>query len=196
VFLASRPSEEKIRQLITAQRDAPFSYNEVGATRGEFPAGYGALRADSELGRGENYFTKACAAVREWKMFEVPNLRLHFPATPIEAGNVVAVLARHFGFWSLNFCRIVYVVDEDGPVRRFGFAYGTLREHAERGEERFVVEWDRNSDRVSYHIASFSRPAGVVVLAAPIARLLQKQFLRESVNAMRRATTCATSDKN
>lgn len=188
MFLASRPSEEEIGQLIAAQRDAQFSYEEVGATRGEFPAGYAALRADSDLGRSESCFMRACAAVREWKMFAVPNLRLHFPSTPIEVGRVVAVLARHFGFWSLNFCRIVYVLDEDGPVRRFGFAYGTLREHAERGEERFVVEWDRNSDRVSYHIASFSRPAGVVVLAVPIAKGLQKQFLRESVNAMRRAT--------
>jgi uncharacterized protein (UPF0548 family) len=80
------------------------------------------------------------------------------------------------------------VVDEDGPMRRFGFAYGTLREHAERGEERFVVEWERAGDRVSYHIASFSKPAGVVVLGTPIARLLQKRFLRESVKAMRRAT--------
>lgn len=188
MFLASRPPEEKIRRLIAAQRDAPFSYEEVGATRGEFPAGYAALRADADLGRGEACFMKACAAVREWKMFAVRNLWLHFPSTPIETGKVVAVLALHFGFWSLNFCRIVYVVDEDGTVRRFGFAYGTLREHAERGEERFTVELDRDSGRVSYHIASFSRPAGVVLLAVPIARLLQKQFLKESVNAMRRST--------
>ncbi len=196
MFLASRPSEEKIRQLIAAQQDAPFSYEEVGATRGEYPAGYATLRADSDLGRGEACFTKACAAVREWKMFDVPNLRLHLPATPIEAGRVVAVLARHLGLWSLNFYRIVYLVDEDGPVRRFGFAYGTLREHAERGEERFVVEWNRGFDRVSYHIASFSRPAGVVALGAPFAKLLQRQFLKESVHAMRRSTNCAAPDKN
>jgi uncharacterized protein (UPF0548 family) len=28
----------------------------------------------------------------------------------------------------------------DGPVRRFGFAYGTLPDHVESGEERFTVE--------------------------------------------------------
>lgn len=107
MFLASRPSEQKIRQLITANWDSPFSYKEVGASHGGFPAGYAALRADSELGHGEDCFVRACAAVRQWKMFEMPNLWLHFPVTPIEAGNVVAVLARHFGFWSLNFCKIV-----------------------------------------------------------------------------------------
>jgi len=188
VFLATRPSEEKIRRLIAAQRDSPFSYEEVGASRGQFPAGYAVQGADADLGQGEACFVRARAAVSQWKMFETPKLWLHYPATPIEAGNVVAVLARHLGFWSLNFCRIVYVIDEDGAVRRFGFAYGTLREHAERGEEQFVVEWDRNSDRVSYCIASFSRPAGVVILGAPVARWLQKRFLRDSVEAMRRAT--------
>jgi hypothetical protein len=38
----------------------------------------------------------------------------------------VAVLARSLGLWWLNACRIVSVVNEDGPGKRFGFAYGTL----------------------------------------------------------------------
>jgi uncharacterized protein (UPF0548 family) len=70
-------------------------------------------------------------------------------------GQAVAVVIRHFGFWSLNCCKIVYVIDDDGPVRRLGFAYGTLPEHAEQGEERFTVEWQRSSDLVSYEIVSF-----------------------------------------
>ena len=37
------------------------------------------------------------------------------------------------GLWWLNACRIVYVVDEAGPVTRFGFAYGTLPGHAGSG---------------------------------------------------------------
>ena len=47
------------------------------------------------------------------------------------------LLARALGLWVLNACRIVYVIEEDGPLRRFAFAYGTLPEHAESGEERF-----------------------------------------------------------
>ena len=77
---------------------------------------------------------------------------------PIAPDTAVAVLVRHFGFWSLNFCRIVYVIYEDGPVSRYGFAYCTLQEHFESGEEQFVVEWDRSSDVVHYEISSFSRP--------------------------------------
>ena len=77
------------------------------------------------------------------------------------------------------------MIDEDGPIRRFGFAYGTLPEHAEQGEERFTVEWQRSSDLVSYDIVSFSRPGNIAVkMAYPLARELQNRFLRHSLAAM------------
>ncbi len=78
--------------------------------------------------------------------------------SPIETGAVVAVIARLLGLWWLNACRIVYVVDEPGPIRRFGFAYGTLPDHAGTGEERFLIEWDVASGAVWYDILAFSRP--------------------------------------
>jgi uncharacterized protein (UPF0548 family) len=88
-------------------------------------------------------------------------------------------------FWSLNFCKIVYVTDEDGPIRRFGFAYGTLLEHAEQGEERFTIEWHRHSDLVCYEILSFSRPGNMAAkVAYPVACWLQSRFLRHSLAAM------------
>jgi uncharacterized protein (UPF0548 family) len=133
-------------------------------------------------------------ALREWKMFDVPDVRLCWPNAPIQPGQAVAIAITHFGFWSLNFCKIVYVIDEDGPLRRFGFAYGTLCEHAEQGEERFLLEWDRNSDQVSYDILSFSRPGKLAVKAAsPLARRLQRGFLRHSLAAMARAVRSSTN---
>ena len=128
-------------------------------------------------------------------MFNIPWLRLYWPDTPIQVGAVVAVSVRHFGFFSLNACRIVYVVDEDGavmnePVSRFGFAYGTLGEHAESGEERFTVEWDRASDKVWYDILAFSRPRHTLAkLAYPLSRSLQKAFAECSKAAMANAAT-------
>jgi uncharacterized protein (UPF0548 family) len=74
--------------------------------------------------------------------------------------------------------------DEEGPVRRFGFAYGTLPEHAEQGEERFTVEWHRTPDVISYDILSFSRPVSLAArVACPLARRLQKCFVRQSLAA-------------
>jgi uncharacterized protein (UPF0548 family) len=79
----------------------------------------------------------------------------------------------------------VYVVDEP---RRFGFAYGTLREHVERGEERFLVE-HRPDDGVWYDLFAFSTPQHVLArLASPIGRALQRRFAHDSMAAMQRAT--------
>ena len=65
-------------------------------------------------------------------------------------------------FWLLNACRIVYLAeDEAANRRRYGFACGTLDEHAERGKERFTVERNREDDAVWYDILSFSRPNGM-----------------------------------
>jgi uncharacterized protein (UPF0548 family) len=70
------------------------------------------------------------------------------PKTTIEQGDPVAIIARNLGFWWLNACRIVYVVDESGSIVRYGFASGTLPAHAGEGEERFVIEWDPASGEV------------------------------------------------
>jgi uncharacterized protein (UPF0548 family) len=194
MFLLSRPTESQIRDVLGSQRAADFSYPQVVATRGEPPAGFAVLRGHVDLGQSSATFLRAVDAFRQWKMFEVPSVRLCWPDAPLQSGEAVAVVIKHFGFWSVNCCKIVYVVDEDGPVRRFGFAYGTLPEHAEQGEERFTLEWHRNSDVVRYEILSFSMPGNVAVkLAYPIARGLQRRFLRHSLAAMSAAARLGPS---
>ncbi|MBO0797819.1 MAG: DUF1990 domain-containing protein [Blastocatellia bacterium] len=85
-------------------------------------------------------------------------------------------------------CRIVYLIDEPGPVHRYGFAYGTTGRHVERGEERFTIEWCEADDMVWYDIYAISQPAcWMVRLGYPLARRLQRKFARDSKNAMIRA---------
>lgn len=192
MFLLAEPSEFQISTHIACQKDKKPSYSEVGGTRGELPSGYTVLRGRVELGRGAAVFERAIHALRRWKMFEVPGIRLCWPDTSIRIDETVAVIIHHFGFWSLNTCKIVYVLDEDGPVRRFGFAYGTLRDHAERGEERFSVNWRHTSGIVSYDILSFSRPSCIAIrLGYPLARRLQERFVQQSLAAMKRAVDAA-----
>ena len=57
---------------------------------------------------------------------------------PVTEGTVVAMMIRHLGFWSLNGCGIVYCVGAQHNDR-FGFANGTLTNHAASGEEIFEV---------------------------------------------------------
>lgn len=136
------------------------------------------------LGQGEEAFQNAKRALRSWRMFATGWTELCDPDTPIEPGATVAVVVSHYGFWSMNACRIVYVIDEP---RTFGFAYGTLIEHAEAGEERFAVEIDPRDGAVWYDIYAISRPQLAARLARPLARRLQKRFAEDSRQAMRRA---------
>ena len=183
--MTRRPSEAMIHSFLDSQRSQGFSYPEVGASRNTSPAGYTVDHHRVQLGRGASDFARAAESLRRWRMFELGWLQLFWPDTPIRAGSTVAVLARTFGLWSLNACRIVYVLEEDAPIRRYGFGYGTLAEHAEQGEERFSVEWHSGDDSVWYDILAFSRPNQWLVRAGyPLTRRLQRRFARDSMGAM------------
>jgi uncharacterized protein (UPF0548 family) len=63
-----------------------------------------------------------------------------------------------------------------------------LPEHAERGEERFTVEWRRDEGSVHYDLYAFSRPNHLLArIGHPLARRLQRRFARDSIGAMLRA---------
>jgi uncharacterized protein (UPF0548 family) len=174
-----RPSSERIQQFLDASKPESFSYSQVGATRGMPPDGFTLDHSRVHIGTGQAGFDSAKEAIRQWKMFDLGWLSLSREEVTMREGQVVTVLASHYGFWSLNACRIVYVVDE---VDRFGFAYGTLRSHAEIGEERFMVEL--RDGAVWYEILAFSRPRTLARLGYPLSRALQKRFARDSLRAM------------
>jgi uncharacterized protein (UPF0548 family) len=118
-----------------------------------------------------------------------------FPFEPqIREGEQVAVVVAHLGFWSVNVDRIVYVIDE---ADQFGFAYGTAREHAETGEERFRVLRDPRDDSVWYEIAAYSKPRHALArLGRPFTRALQKRFARDSLAAMKCWTGAQDSSRS
>lgn len=179
-----KPTEDEIRRFLSAQRDGAFSYREVGATRGNPPPGYQVDRHRIRLGEGAEAFRQATRAILNWRMFDVGWVTLCWPSAPIEAGSTVGVLIQYSGLWWLNASRIVYVMEEQGPIERYGFAYGTLV-HAESGEERFTVEWNREDNSVWYDMLAFSRPLHFLArLGYPFTRALQKRFARDSMQAM------------
>jgi uncharacterized protein (UPF0548 family) len=183
-----KPAANRLRDFLAAQAQLDFTYPAVGATAALPPAGFVVDRTRARLGEGAETFAAARDALLRWEHFRLGWVETWPPEVPLQPGQVVAVLARLFGLWWLNACRIVYVVDEEGPVRRCGFGYGTLPEHAESGEERFAVEWHEGDGSVWYDILAFSRPRHLLArLGYPFARRLQKRFGRDSAAAMRRA---------
>jgi uncharacterized protein (UPF0548 family) len=180
-----KPSAESIRRFLTEQAVMDFSYSAVGATATTPPAGYVVDRTRIKLGVGESVFHSARAAFQRWKQFQLGWVEAWSPNTPIQPGEVVAVMGRAVGLWWLNCCRIVYVTDESGPISKFGFAYGTLPGHVESGEERFLIEWDRTENSVWYDILAFSRPNHILTrLGNPVVRRAQKRFGRDSAATM------------
>lgn len=196
MFLFRKPSAELIRQFISSQRDLPFTYGQVGATKTKSPSGFTVDHNRIRLGEGEHIYSRAVAALRSWKQFDLGWVRIVPSNTPIEIAEVVAVEANTFGCWSLNACRIVYVIDEPKTTSaRFGFAYGTLPDHVECGEERFTVEWHPDNS-VWYDIYAFSRPQHPLVKAGfPVARRLQKRFARDSLAVMAAAANKLPNEK-
>lgn len=183
-----KPDADSIRQFRHAQATLDFTYSAVGATATVPPTGYVVDQTRIKLGSGEDTFEAAKSALRRWEHFQLGWVGASPTETPISQGEVVAVMGRVLGIWWLNACRIVYVVDEVGPITRFGFAYGTLPGHAESGEERFLIEWDRSDGGVWYDILAFSRPNYFVTkLSYPFVRCFQKKFARDSATAMVRA---------
>lgn len=185
-----------MQAFLDGARDQNFTYAQVGATR---PTAVGVasvaavpgtvlLHNRVALGQGRGTYERACRALRTWQMFSMGWVRLHHHEVPIAIGSVVAVEVRLFGLYWLNAARIVYTISQTGSRASFGFAYGTLEDHAESGEERFLVEYDTRTREVWYDLLSFSRPNKPLVrMGAPLARSLQRRFAAASLQAMVRA---------
>ncbi|APW63590.1 hypothetical protein BSF38_05163 [Paludisphaera borealis] len=185
-----KPSAELIKKFLKQQSKGEFTYAPVGATAGALPLGYRLNHTRVRIGQGVEVFERAKAALRRWEQFRIGWAEVQPADAPIVPGTVVAIVAQRLGVWWLNACRVVYVVDEADPIGRFGFAYGTLPDHVGAGEERFLIEWDRNRDEVWYDILAYSRPHALLTLVGyPYMRWSQRLFGRRSAAAMIRAVS-------
>lgn len=193
MFAVARPKDRQMAAHLEPQVALAFRYAEPGATRRiaaslseSAPAGYRIDRYATSLGAGLQAYERARRSLLSWQMFDIPWLELRAPPS-VEAGAAVVVALRVAGIWWLNACRIVYCELETS--RRAAFAYGTLPDHAESGEERFSVDWSEQDDQVRYEITAYSRPRHWLArLGSPFARRLQRRFAHASLEAMRRST--------
>jgi uncharacterized protein (UPF0548 family) len=185
MFLLAQPSSAAVEKFITRQRQLPFTYSEVGATNGVPPKGFTLDHNRIQLGSGLRTYQRAVDALKTWRQFDLGWVSIVPEGVPLEVGATVAVRARAFGSWSLNAARVVYLINDEAPDKRFGFAYGTLPDHVESGEERFTIELHKDDDSVWYDIFAFSNPRHPLVkMSFPLARMLQKRFAKESLSKM------------
>jgi uncharacterized protein (UPF0548 family) len=180
VIRLRRPDETWLRELAEQEQDEPFTYEGVGDTRtGVAPIGYRRGRWAVHLGTGDETFERAVTGLQQWLPQRGSGLAVGTDG-PVDVGRVVALAAPTPVGHVIATCRVVYVeVDAD----TYAWAYGSLRIHPERGEERFAVV--RRGDHVSFEIDVFSKlhdPLGRLV--PPVARRLQARATRRYLHAM------------
>jgi uncharacterized protein (UPF0548 family) len=178
-----RPTEPQLRALLAEVRRSDVSYDHVGSTL-EGPG------HQIALGRGDAAFAAGVAGLRAWACHAGIGATIEPPDAPLAEGTDVLVVLRLGPFRLLVPDRIVVVVDEP---HRFGFAYGTLPGHPERGEESFVVQ-QADDGAVTATIRVEAEGAWLLArIAAPVTSLLQRAALRRYLAALRRYVEEATT---
>ncbi len=185
MFLLSRPSKSQIESCLSQSQTLPLSYKPVGLAKQAAP-GFTSDELSEIVSSGKQALERAKIALTEWRHFKLGWVEIFPRGASTEPGTVVAVLVHHLGLWSLNGCRVLYGIGGQGSAS-FGFAYGTLTNHAECGEEIFEVSLSEREE-VIYRIRAVSKPrAALARIGYPITRVLQERFRLDSVKALRRA---------
>jgi uncharacterized protein (UPF0548 family) len=165
--------------LISVYETATLTYTEVGGTQHELPDGYSHTRRGTRLGSGRVSFGAAADAVLSWQMHRRSGLAVAAEGPAAEGMTVILGMGRPLVL--VMPCRVLYVVNE--PDRR-GFAYGSLTDHPEQGEESFVVVIDAD-DTVRLEITAFSRPGNTLIRASGVVgRRIQARATRRYVDAL------------
>jgi uncharacterized protein (UPF0548 family) len=181
-----RRGDQDLTELLERAANDDLSYAPIGVSlQGrETPPGFQWRRWTVTLGGGET-FEAARAAMDAWAVHRGAGLQVAADG-PIATGTNVALLAPLFLGAIEATCRIVLLVEEPD---RFGFAYGTLSVHPQRGEEAFVVR-RYHDDQVRFDVFAVSTPAHPLArLAPPVATFLQDRAARRYLSAMQAATT-------
>ena len=188
ILTGTHPTDIQLNKLLRVAEEMDFSYSEIGQSL-SMPSSlalvYNIDHYSCVLGQGERVFEIAKEGLQRWIPFDLGWVQIE-AANPVE-GLTVPVCIRVSGVWSVHFCRVVYVHQSAGEGQGWCFAYGTLEQHAEQGEEKFAVTYNPQTQDVVFEIAAFSRPRHLLgKVVYPLTRALQKKFAHASMRRLQR----------
>lgn len=138
---------------------------------------------------GQDTFDAAVDGLKAWACHRGIGATVHPEGAPIIEGSTVLVVLRAGPVRLLAPDRIVAVVNEPD---RFGFVYGTLPGHPEKGEEAFLVDRHANG-RTTATIRVVAEGDWLIArIASPLVRCLQRAALNRYLAALQRYATEAT----
>jgi uncharacterized protein (UPF0548 family) len=171
-----RLSVADLDTLLEQAQRAPLTYPDVGISLSgqDFPTWR------RHLGDGPEAFDHASDALRNWAPQRSIGARVHPMGTRLVEGATRLIVLRVGPVDVVAPVRVVAIVDEPD---RFGYAYGTLPGHPERGEESFIVE--RSAAGVVATITVDARPGSLAArLARPVVELLQRRAIVAYLEAL------------
>lgn len=171
------PTDAALRRALASTAGARLTYDAVGCSLGR-------ARSDdlvehtwtAVVSGGSDRFERAVEALRSWQVHRGAGLRVVADG-PTEVGREVALGVPLLVAQVVAVCRVVAVVDHDDA---WGFAYGTLPLHPERGEESFVVSRVRHD--VRFTIRAVTPPSW----RRPFSALGARRYLRALQRAVDR----------
>ena len=184
-------SEAELDRIVASARGASPTYDHVGSTLDPTRWSAPCVRARRlDVGRGSRAFAAGREALRSWVAQAGIGATIYPAGQPVEAGATLLVVLGGGPVHVIAPNRIVGVLDEP---RRFGFAYGSLPGHPERGEESFVVEHlDDGTVRVTIRVQAGpgTRAAQAV---APVVSRLQSAAIDRYLRAIAEHVTASTA---
>ena len=177
-----RPDLARLEELLEACRSDALTYDRVGVSLDDtVSTSLHRTRWETVL-EGEDAFERGSTGIRDWAVHRGSGLTVLADGPPEAGTNVAMVAPLPVGFIEIT-CRVVRVIDEPGA---FGFAYGTLSVHPERGEESFVLTAAPDG-AVRFVVTAASEPAHPLArLGSSIASRLQHRAGRRYLAAMQR----------
>jgi uncharacterized protein (UPF0548 family) len=180
----------QLEELLAKARLASPNYAEVGASRdAELPSGFHHVRFSERVGDAAS-FDLAVEGLRTWVAHEGAGLRI-YPHEPLTPGATVLAVTTIGPMQVVAPCRIVAVFKE--PYS-FGFSYGTLPGHPERGEENFALHLRNGA--TYFTITAFSNAVDPLArLSGPFGRAVQRSVTRRYVKALGRYVAAASAEE-
>lgn len=167
-----RPSAAERERLLEAAQQADVSYDHVGSTLAPERWPDRSPRARSRvLGHGDEAFATAITRLTAWAPQRALGAGVFPDGVRPTLGATLLVELRLGPLTVVVPDRVVAVVDEPG---RWGFAYGTLPGHAERGEESFLVTQDDDGTVTGTVTVDATMGTLAARLAAPVVYGIQR----------------------
>ncbi|HUP86801.1 MAG TPA: DUF1990 domain-containing protein [Acidimicrobiales bacterium] len=176
MITVGEPDQQRLDETLREAARLDVTYGHVGSTMDPAVAGY-----SRTVELGQDTFEAAVEGLEKWVCHQGIGATVHPTGAPIALGTTLLVVLPVGPVRLLVPTRIVAVVDEPD---RYGFAYGTLPGHPERGEEIFLIE--RHPDgRTTATIRVLAEGDWLIArLAAPLVRRVQRVALNRYLAAL------------